>query len=285
MSKGIASKLRSPDARQTKSDILIANYIERNLAELPFETAKSIAQRVGVSQMTVGRYLRRLGYGGLDELKREMRPSASRTAWQVKGKFERLRDDARAGKLLAALIQQQIDDLGQIYELTITPAWQRTIELLVNSEEVFVAAYQNVRGVAQYFASQLSYARSKVQFVDGLNGTYAELLDGSGRDRCLLLFDVRRFASKARPLAEQARAAGVKVILLSDDACVWADEVSDISLIMPGARGPLWDGAATTVALLDLAISNVIVELGDKVNARVDRLTQLQDVFGDFEAS
>lgn len=283
MTTGIASKLRSPSARQTKSDILIANYIERNLAELPFETAKSIAQRVGVSQMTVGRYLRRLGYDGLEDLKQEMRRGTSRTAWQVKGKFDRLRKDARDGQLLAELIQQQIDDLGQMYELTVSREWRQAIELLVGAEEVFVAAYQNVRGVAQYFAAQLSYARPRVEFVDGLNGTYVEILDGSGKDRCLFLFDVRRFASKARPLAEQARAAGVKVILLSDDACVWAHEVSDIALIMPGARGPLWDGAATTVALLDLIISNVIVELGDAVNARVDRLTQLQDVFGDFE--
>jgi len=283
MSKEIASKLRSPDARQTKSDILIANYIERNLVELPFETAKSIANSVGVSQMTVGRYLRRLGYDGLEELKQEMRRGTSRTAWQVKGKFERLRKDARDGQLLAELIQQQIDDLGRMYELTISTEWRQAIELLVSADEVFVAAYQNVRGVGQYFASQLSYARPKVQFVDGLNGTYVELLDGSGKDRCLFLFDVRRFASKARPLAEQARAAGVKVILLSDDACVWAHDVSDIALIMPGARGPLWDGAATTVALLDLVISNVIVELGDNVNARVDQLTRLQDAFGDFE--
>lgn len=283
MSKAIASKLRSPDARQTKSDILIANYIERNLAELPFETAKSIAGSVGVSQMTVGRYLRRLGYDGLDDLKREMRRGTNRTAWQVKGKFDRLRNDARDGRLLAELIQQQIDDLGRMYELTTTREWGQAIELLVGAEEVYVAAYQNVRGVAQYFASQLSYARPKVSFVDGLNGTYVELLDGSASDRCLFLFDVRRFASKARLLAEQARAAGVKVILLSDDACVWAHEVSDIALIMPGARGPLWDGAATTVALLDLVISNVVVELGDNVNARVDQLTRLQDVFGDFE--
>jgi DNA-binding MurR/RpiR family transcriptional regulator len=283
MAKGIASKLRSPDARQTKSDIRIANYIERNLAELPFETAKSIAQNVGVSQMTVGRYLRRLGYDGLEELKREMRPRARRTGWQVKGKFEQLQKDAREGHLLAALIQQQVDNLGQMYDVVISSEWQRAIEQLVNAEEIFVAAYQNVRGVAQYFANQLSYARQKVQFIDGLNGTYSELLDGSGNDRCLFLFDVRRFASKAKPLAEQARAAGVKVILVSDDACVWAHEVSDIAIIMPGARGPLWDGAATMVALLDLIISNVIVELGDKVNARVDRLTQLQDVFGDFE--
>jgi DNA-binding MurR/RpiR family transcriptional regulator len=153
----------------------------------------------------------------------------------------------------------------------------------VASEEVFVAAYQNVRGIGQYFASQLSYARPGVQFVDGLNGTYAELLDGSRSGRCLFLFDVRRFASKARPVAEEARAAGVTVVLVTDDACLWAHEVADIPIIMPGARGPLWDGAASVVALFDLMISNVVVELGDAVNLRVDRLARLQDAFGDFE--
>lgn len=283
MARDIAAKLKSPAARQTTSDVLIANYIERNLNELPFETAKSIAQNVGVSQMTVGRYLRRLGYGGLDDLKLEMRQSAHRTGWQVKGSFERLRKDAREGKLIAALIQKQIDDLGHIYDITMSAEWSQAIALLTGAEEVFVAGYQNVRGVAQYFASQLTYARPKVEFVDGLNGTYVELLDGSVENRCLFLFDVRRFASKARPLAQEARAAGVKVILLTDDACVWAHEVSDVALVMPGARGPLWDGAALTVSLMDLMISHVIVELGDAVNQRVDRLTRLQDVFGDFE--
>jgi DNA-binding MurR/RpiR family transcriptional regulator len=283
MSASILTRLRSPDLRQTKSDILISNYLERNLAELPFETAKSIAEGVGVSQMTVGRYLRRLGYDGLEELKREMRHSGSRTAWQVKGWFERLQRDIREGKLLAELIQQQIDDLGHMYELTVSRQWREAIKILVGAEEVYVAAYQNVRGIAQYFASQLSYARPKVTFVDGLNGTYSELLDGSCDDRCLLLFDVRRFAAKAMPLAKEARVAGVKVILVTDDTCTWARDVGAIPVILPGARGPLWDGAATTVALLDLMIANLIVELGDKVNRRVDQLTRLQDIFGDFQ--
>ncbi len=283
MSASILARLRTPEARQTKSDILISNYIERNLAELPFETAKSIAERVGVSQMTVGRYLRRLGYEGLEELKQEMRKGASRTAWQVKGKFSRLQDDIREGRLLAQLIEQQIDDLTQMYEITVSRDWQQAVSALVEAQEVYVAAYQNVRGVAQYFAAQLSYARPKVQFIDGLNGTYAELLDGSAQERLLVLADVRRFAAKARRLAEEARAAGVKVLLVSDDACTWAQEASDIPIIMPGARGPLWDGAATMVAVFDLLIANVIVALGDSVNGRVDILTRLQDTFGDFE--
>ncbi|WP_312365828.1 MurR/RpiR family transcriptional regulator [Ensifer sp.] len=284
MAQRILKLVQSDELRRSKSDRLIAHYIERNLAEIPFETAKSIATRLELSPMTVGRYLRRMGFDGLDQLKHELRRGSSNPAWQVKGPVDRLREDIREGKLLAGLIQEQINNLGLVYELTTSPEWQQAIEALIGASEVYVAAYQNVRGIAQYFASQLSYTRSRVQFVDGLNGTYSELLDGSVEGRVLFLHDVRRFAAKARPLAMEARRAGVKVILYTDEYCPWAAEVSDICLVVPGSHGPLWDGAATTIAVMDLMLSNIIVVLGDEVSERVGMLTRLQDVFGDFEA-
>ncbi len=283
MAKDIVTRLQSAELRKSKTDKLIAQYIERNLAELPFETAKSIATRLGISQMTVGRYLRRLGFDGLDEMKTALRRGRSNPAWQVKGPVARLQQDIREGKLLAGLVQQQIDNLGVVYELMTQPEWQQTIDALISASEVYVAAYQNVRGIAQYFASQLSYSRPRVSFMDGLNGTYAEALDGSVEGRVLFLHDVRRFASKARPLAAEARRAGVKVILLTDEFCPWASEVADIALIVPGSHGPLWDGAATMTAVMDLMLSNIIVLIGNQVDERVQTLTRLQDIFGDFE--
>ncbi len=120
--------------------------------------------------------------------------------------------------------------------------------------------------------------------MDGLNGTYAEVLDGSRENRVLFLHDVRRFASKARPLAIEARRMGVKVILFTDEFCPWASEVADIALIVPGSHGPLWDGAATMTAIMDLMLSHIIIQLGSQVDERVQSLTRLQDIFGDFES-
>ena len=280
MSKEILIRLQNAELRKSKADKLIASYIERNLAELPFETAKSIAERLGISQMTVGRYLRRLGFDGLEELKTALRRGRSNPAWPV----ARLQQDFREGKLLAGLVQQQIENLGTVYELTTRPEWQETIDALIGASEVYVAAYQNVRGIAQYFASQLSYSRPGVSFMDGLNGTYAEVLDGSRENRVLFLHDVRRFASKARPLAIEARRMGVKVILFTDEFCPWASEVADIALIVPGSHGPLWDGAATMTAIMDLMLSHIIIQLGSQVDERVQSLTRLQDIFGDFES-
>lgn len=283
MSKSILERLNGEELRRSKSDKLLALYLERHLPELPFETARSIAVKVGVSPMTVGRFLRRLGFDGLEPLKQELRHARSNPAWQVKGKVDRLQADIREGKLLAKLINQQIDNLRHVYEMTIAPEWHASVEVLINASEVYVAAYQNIRGTAEYMAAQLSYARPRVQYVDGLNGTYSEVLDGAVEGRVLFLIEARRFASKALPLALEARKSGVKVVLLTDEFCPWAKEASDIALVIPGPHGPLWDGSATILAVLDLLLSNIIVVLGDKVHRRVEMLTRLQDLFGDFE--
>jgi DNA-binding MurR/RpiR family transcriptional regulator len=283
MSKAILELLAGDEVRRSKSDKLLAQYLERHLAELPFETARSIAAKVGVSPMTVGRFLRRIGFDGLEPLKQELRLARSNPAWQVKGEVDVLQADIREGKLLARLINQQIDNLRQVYEVTISPEWQACVDTLIGATEVYVSAYQNIRGTAEYMAAQLSYARPRVRYVDGLNGTYSEVLDGSVEGRVLFLIEARRFAAKALPLALEARRSGVKVILLTDEFCPWAREASDIALIIPGPHGPLWDGSATIMAVIDLLLSNLIVVLGDKVDQRVEMLTRLQDVFGDFE--
>jgi len=283
MPKEILERLNSSDLRRSRSDRILAQYMERHLAELPFETARSIAAKVGVSPMTVGRFLRRAGFDGMEPLKQELRNARTNPAWQMKGRVDTLQADIREGKLLAQLINQQIDNLQSVYDLTTGPEWQEAIDALIAATEIHVTAYQNIRGIAEYTAAQLSYARPRVRYSDGLNGTYSEILDGATDGRLLFMIEVRRFASKALPLAVEARKAGVKVILLTDDFCPWIEEAADIALVIPGAHGPLWDGSAMIVAVIDLLLANLIVVLGDEVDERVQMLTRLQDVFGDFE--
>jgi DNA-binding MurR/RpiR family transcriptional regulator len=278
----ILARLKDGAFRRSKSDKLIASYLERNLDQLSFETARSIADRVGVSPMTIGRYLRRLGYEGIDPLKDELR-RANNPAWQIKAQVSDLQEGMREGKLLADLIRNQIDALGHVYEMTKRPEWHKAVATLVEASEVYVTSFQHIRGIAQYFASQLRVTRPNVHYLDGLDGTYAEVLDGATQGRCLFLQDFRRFARKALPLALEARNAGVKVVLLTDEFCPWAEEAADIALIIPGSQGPLWDNAVATTATIDLLISNIVVVLGDQVADRSELVTQMQDRFGDFE--
>ena len=108
MSKSLLTLLRASENRLSKTDRPFSAHFERNLHELPFETAKPIAERVGVSQMTIGRYLRRLGFDDLDGLKQHLRHGEHRTARQVTGHFDRLQKDAQVDRLTG--LQDHVGD-------------------------------------------------------------------------------------------------------------------------------------------------------------------------------
>ncbi|HWA46358.1 MAG TPA: MurR/RpiR family transcriptional regulator [Hypericibacter adhaerens] len=274
----VLGKLGSKSHWRTQSETLLARYFQAHLEDLPFETAASIAKKVGVSAVTVGRFLRRLGYRRLSELTQDLRMRGPNSAWQIK--------DPAPGKsngsgIQGRQLQAHIENLTRIFGQTSTPAWSKAVKLIAGAPRIFVVSFQNLRGIGHYFASQLDYARPGVRFLDGEDGTFVDLFDGEPRKTCLVIIESRRYARKAAPLAERAKEAGIKVIAVTDIYCGWADD-ADVSLTDPGEGEVFWDSTVSTVALLELLLESVIERLGDKVPARIKHLTALQDYFGDF---
>ena len=69
----LAERLNREFAGFTPAGKRIATYLLANLHQLPFETADGIATRTGIAGITVGRFLRQLGFRNLDELKKALR--------------------------------------------------------------------------------------------------------------------------------------------------------------------------------------------------------------------
>jgi DNA-binding MurR/RpiR family transcriptional regulator len=107
----------------TRSERVIAAYLRAHARELPFETAASIARKVGVSPMTVGRFLRGLGYDGLSAVKAELSSTLQQVPWLVGERYARaarvatsLRG-ARAERDLARSLDLELKAVVSAYEL------------------------------------------------------------------------------------------------------------------------------------------------------------------------
>lgn len=273
----ILSKLQGDAENRTQSEAVLARYFSAHLDDLPFETAASIAKRVGVSAVTVGRFLRSLGYQRLTDLTQELRGHAPSSAWQLKGK-----ESGNGASIQTKQLKAHIENLTRVFTQSEGADWQAAVKLLADMPQVFIASFQNMRGVGHYFASQLEYARAGIRFLDGQDGTFADLFDAERRKSCLLIIDSRRYARKAGLLAERAHAAGIKVIAVTDIYCPWLGD-ADVALTDPGEGEVFWDSAVSTVALLELLLEAVIERLGPRVSDRMEYLTDLQDGFGDFD--
>jgi DNA-binding MurR/RpiR family transcriptional regulator len=264
----------------SKADKALASYILAKLNTIPFETAASLGAKVAVSEPTVGRFCRTLGYKSFKDFKDALRGDIGDRPWLI---ADRLQDfQARmlaGGDALAQGLQLEIAGLVAVYELAQSEEWKRAVRRLAGATAVHVAGFQTERGMAQFFANQLHYLRDRVHLLDLAGGNFSELLLTDTAGSCLVIFEARRYSRMAPLLAREAREAGVPVILITDAFCDWGRDLVDEMFVVSTEFNMFWDSTAQMASLTNLMMNSIFIELGPGVEARMNRLSQLYSKF------
>lgn len=283
MTLSIEEQINRSFAGLTKAEKAVASYMLANLNSLPFETAASIAESVGVSQMTVGRFLRTLGYQRLSDLKEKMRNGLHVTPLLISDRIARIRGASAEEGRLWENFELEMNAILGVYELRDSPVWTRAIDRLVECNDVFVAGFQTISGIASDFAGRLDYVRPNVFCLDGRNGTFSEMFMRTPENACLVLFEMRRYTKLAQQLALAAQARSASIIIICDNHCHWARDTTDLVLPVRTDSHLFWDLQAPFVSLTGLLLDDLIARLGDAVADRVRKMRVLQDEFNAFD--
>jgi DNA-binding MurR/RpiR family transcriptional regulator len=282
-------KVEERQATFSRAESAIASYLVTHLREIPFETAASISRKLNVSPMTVGRFLRSLGYEGLAALKEELSSTLHQIAWLVGERYERITSPAHVksekdGTVpdLSTSLDLELKALVSTYEQARTARFSHVAALVAKADRVYVAGFQTVRGVAMDFAQRLEYARPGIRFLDGASGTYSELFAEDGGKPVLIIVDIRRYSKQAMLLAQQASQVNIDLVIITDAVCYWAQDLSDNIFRISTDVDMFWDSNAPVTSFLNLLVDDVIRRLGSSVKKRIERLQKLQNDFKNF---
>lgn len=264
----------------TRAEKAIASYLLHNLQSLPFETARSVAAKIGVSEATIGRYCRSIGFRHFKELKSRLQAVFGDRAWLI---GDRLRDfHARSrqgpGELPRAL-EAEIAAVVANYEMAASPEFAQAVARLARAGSVYVAGFQTERGHAAYLAHGLQYLRPGVQIADLEGGHFAEILLSDPAQTCLVLVDGRRYSRLTRRLAVAARAAGIPVTLITDPYCDWGRDIATETFAVQTDLNHFWDATSAMASLIGLIVNGVFNELGAGVEVRMARVSALYNDF------
>ena len=267
-------------ANASKADKALAGYMLARLSSIPFETAASLAEKVSVSEPTVGRFCRSLGYKNFKDLKEQLREDIGDRPWLISDRLREFQQRALSGEnQLAQALQLEMSGLVAVYELAQTEELKRTVSRLAKAQAVYVAGFQTERGMAQFFTNQLQYLRDRVHLLDLAGGNFAELLLSDLDGACLVIFEARRYSRMARVLAREARDAGIPTTLITDAFCDWGRDLVDEMLVVPTEFNMFWDSTAQMAILTNLIMNAVFIELGPAVEQRMNRISQLYAKF------
>ncbi|HEY1928154.1 MAG TPA: SIS domain-containing protein, partial [Caulobacteraceae bacterium] len=248
-------------------------YFLARLQELPFETAASIGKQVEVSAMTVGRFIRKLGYSDLGEIKAELRAGAVDLAWS---------EEVSRAAFASASLKARIKGVTEVHKIPETPEWPRIVSMIASAKVVRVASFQVGRFLGLGFATFLQSLRPGVYFSDGGDGSYADVLLDLEPDACLILIDFRRYSRHFRLLAEEAAARNIRTIILTDVYCHWARALTDNVLMIETDFGIR--SLSMAQLLFELLLAAVAAQL-EGTSERADQLNQLRERFVGFVGS
>ena len=280
MSKPLRDRLTEALQTASRADRALANYMLSDMGALPFETAASLASKVEVSEQTVGRFCRSIGYDGFKDLKRNLKNDMGDQPWLIGDRLRDLQERTKAGEdQLSRGLELEMAALVAVYEAAHNPEWQRAVTRLAKADKVFAAGFQTERGMAQIFVNQLQYIRDNVHLMDLASGNFAELLAMDGDDAALVIFEARRYSRHAQMLAEDAQAAGIPVTLITDPYCDWGHAVSDEMFIVPTSLNLFWESTAQMASLANLLVNGVFLELGPAVEERMNKIARLYGRF------
>lgn len=261
----------------TPAERRIARYFYEHLHDLNRETAASIADQLALSPMTVGRFLRSLGFERPEAVRESVRELQTTTTAPAETSPQ-----PQDGGAMAALLAAHVGALRSIHDMTGDYRWGEAVSMLCEAGVVFVASFHDTIGIARHFCDQLSSARDGVHYLDGQDGTYQQLLTREPDNFLLVIIDCQRLSNKSRTLARAARTIGHRVLFISDQDCSWAHENTDVTLLLPREERPNLHSAVAPTALLDFLMASVMEAGGEKAKARAQQIIELQDLFGEF---
>ena len=219
---------RIQSAHLTRTEKVIADYFLEHSGSLYFLTAKDIALALGVSDTSVIRLCRTLGYRGFRELQESLRSELSQVIerekyvipqHQVPDKLQKYQDLSSF-----QCLQFAVDCLQETYRKNDPEKYGQIVRILLESEHIFVSGFRGLAGPARHLGVLLSqYTRHVEYFCDADTRCVEKLLDYGPHD-CVILLGAERYSRMTCVLAEMAHNAGCRLIVITDKLTVCRNE-------------------------------------------------------------
>jgi DNA-binding MurR/RpiR family transcriptional regulator len=273
--ENLLSRLRSGFRHYTASEKLVASFMLNNLNAIPFETGNSIAAQIGVSEITVGRFCRSLGFPHLRALKIALRQNASTPPWLAESKFDgfvKEKEDTAASR---ENFDREVKALGLVYQLAALPSWEACVVALSKAPQIWIAGFQVERGLAALFAYELQYMRAGVHLVDDGSGHFADGLISNQDNDCIVIIDTYRYSEQSYRLAAATVKYKKQLVVLTDVQCNWASEFTQNVIKVDVLNMGFWGSNGAFCSMMSLLLNDVVRMIGKGVYNRLEVTSEL----------
>jgi len=261
----------------TKSEKRIANYLNQNQDEAAFLSAGEIAARLQLSEATMVRFARTLGFDNYPDMRVALQDNFRQRLTHSARLRSRLDDLRAGGDIFERLVASEIDYLTESLQTIDRNALNAAVELLRTHPRVFVFGLGPSLSLVDLLEIRLT--RSARQVIP-LNSSGREMLEPMllmNSSDLLIAIGFFNLTPNLQMVLEYANQHKTPVILLTDTLGPMVGDKADI--VLAARRGPVSSFHSLTVPMTIINALLLALTAADqeKVMTNLDKLDQLRE--------
>ncbi|WP_294192018.1 MurR/RpiR family transcriptional regulator [uncultured Cloacibacillus sp.] len=206
----------------SKTDTKIAAYVCDHLDTIGLQTSTAMAEKIGVSDTSVVRFVRKLGFKGYIDFRSAMKERIlKKTKQERQGlspmeKYAKSKELLKRDSLISDVSSYTLDNLEKSFFALDSSTLEQVVDILMKSDRKYIAGFRGTACCAQYMSSKLLFLTPNVMLITHADATAAErLIDITERD-CLFLYSFPLHSEITKTLMDIARENKAKIILMTD---------------------------------------------------------------------
>ncbi len=258
----MTSDLTKPFLLRVRDALPELHPSEQRLAELVLDfpgemagyTATEIAELANVSNATVSRFVRRIGYGSFDEARRAVRDEQ-----RAGTALLRFASDRRAvpGRAVSSHFETSQQNLELTYGGLDDEVIDSLASAIIAAPRVWFVGFRAGQPFAQYLGWQTSQVLENVTVMPRAGETLAESMASLSRNDIVVIVALRRKPKLLAAVAQAARLAGADVAVIEDRPSPETADARWQLACVTSANGPLMNHVGT-MAICNLVAARTI---------------------------
>lgn len=260
----------------TKSERRIADHILRNQDEAAFLSAAELADRLGLSEATVVRFARSLGFSGFPELRACLQDLFRRRVSHAARLRKKLAQISPESHILEQVVAMEMEYLTEALRTVSRDAFDEAVRLICGARRTFVYALSGSATLAELLQHRLRRFGLEVVLLTQSGREICEPLLSLGSDDVLFAMLFFNLSDVMEATLAYAKACGAKVILLTDTLAPLVRQHTDV--LLEAQRGPVkaFHSLIVPMAIIQALVIAVAMNNKEKSLATLDKLDDIR---------
>lgn len=260
---------RAQKISMTKTQRKIADYFVKNLERVGMSSSMELAREIGVSDVSITRFARAIGYNGFTDLKNDIYNNLAITAaggissLSLTERYNANREMSGTNVCRTDYLKGSQYNLEKTFQQNSDEAFDKAVAVLLQANRWYIAGFRSCIGVASQCAYLLQMVKRNVVSVlnEGASGI-AQIFD-IAKDDCLLLFSVSRFYKIDIELAKLAKKRGASICVITDSMLSPLSEIADVMLLAESRSMAFFCSAVPLTAIAEYLVSKITQECSE----------------------